>query len=305
MAGYPDGWIARAAEAGRFHDPDMDPRDYQDATGRYDDSRALLYPIPQTGSEAQDEAYARWFLHAVVARHKHLRNELSKEIDYLQGLLDSMDDIVADRPNYTGSLYLMKAIHDHQIDQIQGPNSRTIYARLNAAVDRYMDLGFAIYVPGFGGNYQLGFALEQATELRGRLDFRWPDDEPASLHLFVDILLRYIRNLDNLARLKAQAELPNDDSDPEFGPYMDALDGINARWRQIPNYRNGRPAGFVNLHRLEAFMAPSYEGGWDDFGNSVYFNNQAPRSEGRFVADYDGSTGTYYEPGRREPWTGD
>ena len=276
------------------HDPDMDPRDYQDTTGRYDGSRSLLYPIPQTGSAAQDDAYARWFLYAVVARHSHLRTELSKEVLYLQDLLESMDESVADRPNYTGALYLMKAIHDHQIDQIQ----TTIYARLNAVRNRYFDLGFGIYMPGWG-TYQLAFALEQATERHGKLDYRWMDDEPASLHPFVDILLRYIRTPGAMARLSEQAELPTNDSDPEFGPYMDALDGIEARWRRVPHYRNGFRAGFVNLHQHEAFM--TYEGGWDDFGNSVYFRNEAPRSEGHFVASRDGSTGTYYVHGRRPP----
>lgn len=284
------------------HDPDMDPRDYQDTTGRYDGSRALLYPIPQTGSAAQDEAYARWFLHAVVARHKHLRNELTKELEYLEELLESMDDSVADRPNYTGALYLMKAIHDHQIDQIEA----TIWARRNAARNRYYDLGDEIYMPDYG-TYTLKFALELATVHGGRATiYTTTNNRRDSLHPFVDILLEYIHDPVAMARLKKQAELPTDDSDPEFGPYMDALDGIRSRWRRVPL---GLDRGFVNLHRHEAFMegeSNPYQGGLDDFGNSVVTdsagNMLGPRGEGRIVVDVNGSA--YYEPGRREPWTG-
>ena len=50
-----------------------------------------------------------------------------------------------------------------------------------------------------------------------------------------------------------------------------------------------------------------YQGGLDDFGNSVVTdsagNMLGPRGEGRIVVDVNGSA--YYEPGRREPWTGD
>lgn len=271
------------------HDPDMDPRDYQDTTLRYDGSRALLYPIPQTGSAAQDEAYARWFLYAVVARHDHLRNDLANEQTYLERLRDTVDESVADRPNYTGALYLMKAIHDHQIDAID----TTIDARINAVRNRRYDLGFGIYMPGWG-TYQLAFALEQATERHGKLDYRWMDDEPASLHPFIDILLRFIHTPGAMARLREQTELPADDSDPEFGPYVDALDGIHMRWRRGPR----------GVHRQEEPISAL-----DDFGNSVVTDSAGnvlgPRGEGRIVADYDGSIGAHYEPGRREPWTGD
>ena len=265
------------------HDPDMDPRDYQDTTGRYDGSRSLLYPIPQTGSAAQDDAYARWFLYAVVARHSHLRTELSKEVLYLQNLLESMDESVADRPNYTGALYLMKAIHDHQIDAID----TTIDARINAVRNRRYDLGTMVNMPGFA-NYSLAFYLDYATLSYGNIGYT------TIYYPFIDILLRFIHTPGAMARLREQTELPADDSDPEFGPYVDALDGIHMRWRRGPR----------GVHRQEEPISAL-----DDFGNSVVTDSAGnvlgPRGEGRIVADYDGSIGAHYEPGRREPWTGD
>jgi hypothetical protein len=271
------------------HDPDMDPRDYQTTfhiTQVYDGSRSLLYPIPQTGSAAQDERYARWFLYAVVARHNHLRNELAKEQTYLERLRDTVWDSVDDRPNYTGALYLMKAIHDHQIDAID----TTIYARIGEIRDRRDNLGPMVHMPGFP-NYRLAFYLDYATSNYG-LRYNTIFNTVAGPYPFIEILLRYIHTPRAMARLKEQAELPDDDSDPEFGPYMDALDGIHMRWRH-----DGR-----RVQRIEDPISAH-----DDFGNSVVTdsagNMLGPRGEGRIVVDVNGSA--YYEPGRREPWTGD
>ena len=169
----------------------------------------LLYPPPESGSAAQDEDYANWFLHALVHRYAYVRDVMLANIEREAVLMGTLSNPVpymgdAERNDIVSNARSRDACWKGWFHSEEGRLIRDRIGNLREWLDMGDPFG---HDPHIGPYPHVGRLLEMLDSYDDHTQTFWLD-------LIFDHL--YLE--------------PTRESDPELGNFRDVLDDIRGRW---------------------------------------------------------------------------